>query len=216
MDLEDAGPLVRLRLRTPRLELRPVRDDDLGPLVDAALAGIHDPAVMPFAAPWTDAEPDVLRRGLAQHQWRQRAEVTRDDWSLIFTILHEGVPIGVQDVRGHRFPTLRTISTGSWLTRSKQGLGLGREMRLAVLIWAFDHLGAEVAETSAADWNEASQGVTRGLGYRPNGVSRIEARPGEYSIDVRFRLEPEWLIRPEWTLQVDGVAEARRELGLEE
>jgi RimJ/RimL family protein N-acetyltransferase len=215
MDLEDAWPLFRLRLRTPRLELRPVRDDDLGPLVDAALAGIHDPGVMPFAAPWTDAEPDVLRRGLLQHQWRQRAELAPEDWTLIFTILHEGVPIGVQDVRGHRYPTRRTISTGSWLTRSKQGLGLGREMRVAVLLWAFDHLGAEVAETSAADWNHASQGVSRSLGYRDNGLGRIEARPGEMELDVRFRLEPAWLVRPDWTLEVEGVAEARRELGLE-
>lgn len=215
MDLEEAWPLFRLRLRTPRLELRPVRDDDLGPLVDAALAGIHDPGVMPFAAPWTDAEPDVLRRGLLQHQWRQRAELAPDDWTLIFTILHEGVPIGVQDVRGHRYPTRRTISTGSWLTRSKQGLGLGSEMRVAVLLWAFDHLGAEVAETSAADWNHASQGVSRSLGYRENGLGRIEARPGEMELDVRFRLEPEWLVRPDWTLEVEGVAEARRELGLE-
>ena len=215
MDLEDAWPLFRLSLRTPRLELRLVRDDDLGPLVDAALAGIHDPAVMPFAAPWTDAEPDMLRRRLVQHQWRQRAELTRDDWSLIFTILHEGVPIGVQNVRGHRFPACRTISTGSWLTASKQGIGLGKEMRAAVLLWAFDHLGADVAETSAVDWNGASQGVSRGLGYRENGVSRIETRPGEVSLDVRFRLEPEWLVRPEWTLEVDGAAEARRELGLE-
>jgi RimJ/RimL family protein N-acetyltransferase len=214
MDLEDAWPLFRLRLRTPRLELRVVRDDDLGPLVDAALAGIHDPGVMPFAAPWTDAEPDVLRRGLLQHQWRQRAELAPDDWTLIFTILHEGVPIGVQDVSGHRYPTRRTISTGSWLTRSKQGLGLGREMRVAVLLWAFDHLGAEVAETSAADWNHASQGVSRSLGYRDNGLGRIEARPGEMELDVRFRLEPEWLVRPGWTLEVEGVAEARRELGL--
>jgi RimJ/RimL family protein N-acetyltransferase len=214
MDLEDAWPLFRLRLRTPRLELRPVRDDDLGPLVDAALAGIHDPGVMPFAAPWTDAEPDVLRRGLLQHQWRQRAELAPEDWTLIFTILDEGVPIGVQDVRGHRYPTRRTISTGSWLTRSKQGLGLGREMRVAVLLWAFDHLGAEVAETSAADWNHASQGVSRSLGYRDNGLGRIEARPGEMELDVRFRLEPAWLVRPDWTLEVEGVAEARRELGL--
>jgi RimJ/RimL family protein N-acetyltransferase len=215
MDLEDAWPLFRLRLRTPRLDLRPVRDDDLGPLVDAALAGIHDPGVMPFAAPWTDAEPDVLRRGLLQHQWRQRAELAPEDWTLIFTILHEGVPIGVQDVRGHRYPTRRTISTGSWLTRSKQGLGLGREMRVAVLLWAFDHLGAEVAETSAADWNHASQGVSRSLGYRDNGLGRVEARPGGMELDVRFRLEPAWLVRPDWTLEVEGVAEARRELGLE-
>ena len=52
MDLEDVWPLFRLRLRTPRLELRLARDEDLGALVESALAGVHDPAVMPFAMPW--------------------------------------------------------------------------------------------------------------------------------------------------------------------
>ena len=215
MDLEDVWPLFRLRLRTPRLELRLARDDDLGDLAESALAGIHDPAVMPFAMPWTDAEPAEQAQGIARHVWRQRVECTPDDWTLLFAIRHEGTAIGLQDVRGRRFPTRRTISTGSWLTASKQGLGLGTEMRAAVLAFAFDHLGAEVAETSAADWNGSSQGVTRKLGYRENGVGRIETRPGERSVDVRFRLEPEWFVRPGWTLEVDGVEAARRALGLD-
>lgn len=215
MELEDAWPLFRLRLRTPRLELRLARDEDLGSLVESALAGIHDPGVMPFAMPWTDADPDEQARGIARHVWRQRVESSPDDWTLLFAIRHEGAAIGLQDVRGHRFPTRRTISTGSWLTASKQGLGLGTEMRAAVLAFAFDHLGAEVAETSSADWNGSSQGVTRRLGYRDNGVGRIEARPGEMELDVRFRLEREWFVRPEWTLEVEGVADARRELGLD-
>ena len=215
MDLEDVWPLSRLRLRTPRLELRLVRDDDLGALAEAALAGVHDPAVMPFAMPWTDAEPDEQVRGIAQHVWRQRAGLRRDEWTLLFAVVHDGAAIGLQDIRGHRFPERRTISTGSWLTASKQGIGLGKEMRAAVLMWAFDHLGAEVAETSAADWNGASQGVSRGLGYRENGVGRLATRPGEVSIDVRMRIEPTWLVRPDWTLEVEGVADVRRELGLE-
>ncbi|MBM7503388.1 GNAT family N-acetyltransferase [Agromyces aurantiacus] len=216
MDLEDVWPLFRLRLRTPRLELRLARDEDLGQLADAALAGIHDPAVMPFATPWTDAEPAEQARGIAQHVWRQRAECTPDDWTLLFAIRHEGRAIGLQDVRGHRFPTRRTISTGSWLAGPMHGRGLGTEMRAAVLAFAFDHLGAEVAETSAADWNGSSQGVTRKLGYRENGFGRIETRPGRMSVDVRFRLEPSWFVRPGWTLEVEGVGDARRELGLED
>lgn len=214
MELEDVWPLFRLRLRTPRLELRVARDEDLGPLAEAALAGIHDAAVMPFLMPWSDAQPGDLARGLAQHAWRLRAGTSADDWTLLLAVLHEGVPIGVQDVRAHRFPGRRTIETGSWLTASSQGHGLGKEMRAAVLMWAFDHLGAEVAETSAFDWNAASLGVTRSLGYRENGVTRVETRPGVVSVDARYRIEPGWLVRPDWTLEVEGAAEARRELGL--
>jgi RimJ/RimL family protein N-acetyltransferase len=215
MDLEDVWPLFRLSLRTPRLELRVVRDDDLGPLVDAALAGIHKPDVMPFAAPWTDADPDELRRSFARHQWMQRLRADRHAWCLNLVVLHEGTPIGIQDVLADRFPVLRTVVTGSWLTASQHGRGFGTEMRAAVLAFAFDHLGAEIAETSAGDFNAASVGVSRRLGYRDNGETRIETRPGVVMRDLRMRLEPDAFVRPDWTLEVEGVAETRRELGLD-
>ena len=47
--LSEVWPLFSLRITTPRLELRPVRDEDLPGVIDAALSGIHDPGVMPFA-----------------------------------------------------------------------------------------------------------------------------------------------------------------------
>lgn len=53
--LEDVWPLFGLLISTPRLTLNPVRDEQLPGLIDAVLAGIHDPAVMPFGVPWTDA-----------------------------------------------------------------------------------------------------------------------------------------------------------------
>ena len=115
---------------------------------------------------------------MARYFWRERAAVVPGTWMLNFAVLEDGVPIGVQDLRAVDFTPLRTVSTGSWLTRSRQGDGLGTEMRVAVLAFAFDHLGAEVAESGALDWNEASLGVSRKLGYRDNGVKRVTARPG--------------------------------------
>jgi RimJ/RimL family protein N-acetyltransferase len=212
MDLLDAWPLFGLRLRTPRLELRPVRDEDLPGLVDAALAGIHDPAVMPFAVPWTDAEPDVLRRELARFVWRQRASIRPDTWTLQLAVLHEGRPVGMQDVSTADFAELRTVLTGSWLTRRAQGRGIGTEMRAAVLLFAFDVLGAEVAESSAASWNAASLGVSRRLGYVDNGVERRAPRPGRVIEEQRLRLPRESFVRPAWSLRVEGVEAARRDL----
>jgi RimJ/RimL family protein N-acetyltransferase len=212
MDLLDAWPLFGLRLRTPRLELRPVRDEDVPGLVDAALAGIHDPAVMPFAVPWTDAEPDVLRRELARFVWRQRASIRPDTWTLQLAVLHEGRPVGVQDLSTADFAELRTVLTGSWLTRRAQGRGIGTEMRAAVLLFAFDVLGAEVAESSAASWNAASLGVSRRLGYVDNGVERRAPRPGRVIEEQRLRLPRESFVRPAWSLRVEGVEAARRDL----
>ena len=211
MKLTDVWPLFKLRLITPRLELRVARDEDFPGLAEAALAGIHDPDRMPFAAPWTDAAPDELRRNLAQFHWSQRAELRPDHWTLVFAVLRDGRPIGVQDLRATDFAIRRTISSGSWLTRAEQGQGLGSEMRAALLSFAFDDLGAEVAESGAMTWNASSLGVSRKLGYRPNGVARVVVRDG-LGIEQQLRLEREQFVRPDWTLVTEGVEAARAQL----
>jgi RimJ/RimL family protein N-acetyltransferase len=210
--LEDVWPLFGLRLVTPRLELRLVRDEDLPGLLGAARHGIHDPEVMPFGVPWTDASGDDLRRSFLQHQWRLRAGVRPDDWALNLAVLVEGEPVGVQDLVAANFGVLRTVTSGSWLTRSRQGQGLGKEMRAAVLIFAFDHLGAEVAESSAATWNQSSLAVSRAMGYAANGVARVSSRPGEMQIEQRVRLERDAFVRPDWQLRVEGLAPALKDL----
>jgi RimJ/RimL family protein N-acetyltransferase len=205
MDLVDVWPLFGLRLFTPRLELRVARDEDIPSLAEAAIRGIHDPGRLPFAHAWTDEPPVTLRREMARYFWRERAAVAPGRWMLNFAVLDGGVPIGVQDLRAVEFTPLHTVSTGSWLTRSRQGAGLGTEMRVAILAFAFDHLGAEVAESGALDWNEASLGVSRKLGYRDNGVKRVTARPGTVEREVLLRLEPDHFVRPDRELRVEGV-----------
>lgn len=212
LTLADVWPLFALRLTSPRLELRLMRDDDLPDVVDAALAGIHPPERMPFDAPWTDAEPEQLARDFAKYHWHLRTTVQPGTWTLDFVVLHEGRIIGMQDVRAENLTRTRTISSGSWLTRSAQGHGFGTEMRAAILLFAFDHLDVEVAESSAATWNESSLGVSRRLGYRDAGVSVVEPRPGEPNTMQKLRLERENFARPNWPLEVHAVAEARAEL----
>lgn len=50
-------PLFGLVLKTPRLVLRPVWDEDINGMADAAVAGIHPEDEMPFAFPWTRDPP---------------------------------------------------------------------------------------------------------------------------------------------------------------
>ncbi len=99
------------------------------------------------------------------------------------------------------FALLKTVSTGSWLKQSVQGRGLGKEMRAAVVLWAFDWLGADVAESEAADWNAASLGVSRALGYEPNGTTR-KAWGTQVETVQKVRVTPATFKRPDWTLQV--------------
>lgn len=209
LSLIDVWPLFGLEIRTPRLVLRPVRDEDLPGLIDAALAGIHDPAVMPFSMPWTDQPREQLIRETARFLWHQRAGVTPAEWSVNLAVLLDGVPIGLQDVGAKDFAVTRTVTTGSWLTRAQQGTGLGTEMRAGLLQFVFDHLGAEIAESDAAVWNAASLGVSRRLGYRDNGLHRFVARPGELSESQRLLLGRDDFWRPDWSADVTGADAAR-------
>lgn len=202
-------PLFSLVLRTPRLELHPVRDEDLPGLVEAAAAGVHEPGRSPFPAAWAEAPRDRLPGDLARYHWSLRAQTSPDSWRLAFAVVEDGLVIGCQDLLADRFAATRTVSSGSWLTRSAQGRGRGREMRAAVLLLAFDHLGAEVAETSALAWNEASRRVSTALGYERNGTSRIVGGDGRAVEQVRYRVTPALLRRPEWTLDISGLDGAR-------
>jgi RimJ/RimL family protein N-acetyltransferase len=212
LTLSDVWPLFDLEITSPRLVMRPVRDSDLPGIIDAALAGIHDPAVMPFSVPWTDAPRDELIRETAKHQWRLRASVRPDHWTVNFAVLHDGVPLGIQDLSAADFTATRTVQSGSWLSRRHQGKGFGKEMRAAVLLFAFDHLGAATAESSAAVWNGASLGVSHGLGYRNTAISTFEGRPGETTQVQELRVDAGDFIRPGWDISVAGLERARRDL----
>lgn len=212
MGIEQVWPLFGLRIETPRLVLRPATDDDLAGLADAAIAGVHAPDRMPFAVPWTDAAPDELRRSLAQFHWRVRSSTGPENWWLVLAVEHDGALIGSQDLRGRDFVALRTVDSGSWLTRSAQGRGFGTEMRAGMLQLAFDHLGAEWAESGAASWNTASLRVSEKLGYVPNGRTLVHARPGELLDELRVRLHRDDFVRPAWRARIRLPEAARVQL----
>lgn len=207
-------PPFALTLVTPRLTLRAIRDEDIPAVVASVLSGIHPPEVMPFSYPWTEAGPEELPANTAQHIWRTRAEAGKDKWSLQLGVWHGDELIGCQDIGATGFASLKTVSSGSWLRQSAQGQGFGKEMRAAVLLYAFDWLQAEVAESEAATWNAASLGVSRSLGYEPNGVFRHAWKPNEMTEVRQLRVTPDTFKRPDWVLAVEGSDATARYLGI--
>ncbi len=203
ISMSSIWPLFDLQLTTPRLELRPITDQDIPAAVDAARSGIHDAGRSPFSTPWTELPDDELGPNMARWYWRCRGGFSPEDWTLLLGIWHEGQFIGCQDVGAKDFALLKTVSTGSWLKQSAQGRGLGAEMRAAVVLWAFDWLGADVAESEAADWNAASLGVSRTLGYELNGTTR-QAWGTQVETVQKVRVTPATFKRPDWTLQAEG------------
>lgn len=168
--LADHLPILRLRLRTDRLELRlPASFDEIAALADTAAAGVHDPDFMPFTIPWTEGGPAETARSVAFWYHRAIGRWDKDDWGYPFFVFYEGRPIGVQVIAGKKFATTREIDSGSWIGREYQGKGIGTEMRAAVLHLAFAELGAETARSGSYDGNDASAAVSRRLGYRPDG-----------------------------------------------
>lgn len=182
-------PLFGLTIRTPRLTLRYVDDPVAAGLMElVAREGVHDPETMPFSVPWTRFEPPLLQRQGMQHYWKTRAETSPESWELPFAV-HEGDRlIGVQGVSAKNFAVTKTVTTGSWLVRSKQGEGIGKEMRAAVLHLGFAGLGADLALTSAFADNPASLGVTRSLGYEANGW-QVDDREGKPARHLNFLLQ---------------------------
>ena len=162
-------PLFDLRVRTPRIELRYPDDDDIVALAALAAKGIHPPDFMPFAVPWSTAPSPKLEREALQHYWKSRGEFTPARWDVPFAVVRDGTIVGTQAVHATDFAVTRAVDSGSWLGQDHQGQGIGKEMRAAVLHFAFAGLGATVAYSGAWYDNPASLGVSKALGYRTNG-----------------------------------------------
>ncbi|MFD0203727.1 MULTISPECIES: GNAT family N-acetyltransferase [Saccharothrix] len=197
-------PFHDLVLRTPRLELRPDDDAGLAELADLALDGVHPPDRMPFGVEWTDAPRERLGLNTLQHFWDVRSRLSPRRWTVNFIVRLDGRAVGVQSLGADDFPVLREVMTGSWLGLRHQGDGIGTEMRAAVLLFAFDHLDAVAARSSAFTDNHASLAVSHKLGYRPDGTF-TQVRRGEPARQTRLLVTPGTFRRLDWALRVTGV-----------
>ena len=212
--LESVWPLFGLRIRSEHLVLRLPTDDDLLALIDVARAGIHPPDEMPFGIAWSLAPSPAFERGFFQHHWEARLKWDPDDWALHLLVTLDGRPIGAQSILATRFSVYGMVHTGSWLGQAWQGRGIGKEMRSAVLAFAFDALGARSAETDAFMDNAASNGVTRAIGYEPNGVMEM-APQGVPRLAQKYRLtEDAWRARPRPPVTVEGFDACRDLFGV--
>jgi RimJ/RimL family protein N-acetyltransferase len=209
--LAESWPIFALRIRTERLEIRLPTDDELLALVAVAASGIHPPDQMPFEVPWTDKPRPRFEREFLQHHWLMRATWMPDSWALNLGIFLDGAVIGSQTIRALRFGVFRTVDTGSWLGRSYQGRGYGKEMRAGILAFAFDGLDARFADSGAFVDNAASNGVSRSIGYAENGRDELAPR-GVPRAHQRWRMTAEaWRSRPRPPVVIEGL-DACREL----
>lgn len=202
-------PLFDLRLRTPHLELRLPTDDDLLALVALARAGVHDEARSPFLVPWDEPPSPAFERQFLLHWWKVRGAWSPADWTLGLAVIADGAVIGVQDMMGTDFATRRSVLTGSWLGLAHHGRGYGTEMRAAVLWLAFEELGAVAAESGYIEGNVSSSRVSEKLGYEPNGMRILDARPGTMRTERRVIVTPGTWSRDRVPVTVEGMDACR-------
>lgn len=206
--------MLGLRIRAGELELHGISDDDVVTLLDLARRGIHPPEQMPFSTPWTDQPPEQLPLAFAQYHWGTRAGFRTEAWQLNLAVTWKGKVVGTQGFSTTNYLVTRSGETGSWLGRDHQGLGIGTRMRQALCAFLFDHLDAEEITSSAFVDNAASLGVSRKVGYRPNGIRRMIRRTGEWQANQMLVLTPNTFVRGP-AIDVEGVGPVRRLIGLD-
>jgi len=202
-------PLFDLRIRTSRVEIRLPNDDDLVALARLAAKGVHDPAKMPFLFPWTDEPSPLLEQGMLKWGWRHRAEWTSNNWNFNGAVFVGRDVVGVQSLMATDFATQRKVKSGSWLGLEHQGHGIGREMRTAILSFAFDELGTLEAHSGGFIDNESSLKVSHALGYAETG-RRTVLRRGVPTELLEMTLEKsQWIRSPHTTVDVTGFDKCR-------
>ncbi|GAA2144275.1 GNAT family protein [Nocardioides koreensis] len=208
--LSDLWPTFRLRITTPRLQLRLPRDEEVAELAALAGRGVHPPTERPFLTPWTDGSAEDRARFVLREHWSQLSGWSVESWRLgLGVFAPSGEALGVVTLRARSFRVVREVTTASWLGLPHQGQGLGTEARIGLLTLAFDHLDADAALTEVFRDNHASQGVSRRLGYEPDGISR-DARGSEVLVSDRLRLSrSRWDAVPRPGVVVDGLEACR-------
>lgn len=205
MVLADFWPLLRLRLATPQLELRLPTEEELAALAEVAADGVHSPGERPYLTPWTEVSPRLRAVYVVQQHWSRRGNWTVDAWALELGLFHEARPVGMVTLRGRDFRVLREVKTESWVGLDHHRQGLGTEARSALLHLAFEELGAASAVTEVFQDNAGSQGVSRKLGYRHDGISR-DVREGQVVVSDRLRLNrDDWQATAHPQVTVTGI-----------
>ncbi len=209
-------PLLNVAVRTPRLALVGAADDMLERLVPVIRDGVVDPGEMPFDDPMSLYEDGPQREwNWLRRIWQGRGRVDPQWWRFYFVVMVDDSPVGMQDLIGTNFAAFGTVSTFSWLRPSSRRQGIGTEMHSAILHLAFAGLGAREASSEAFADNEASNGVSRTLGYEPNGTAWATRQGNPAQLTAWKLTRKRWERNRRDDIQLTGVEACLPVLGLD-
>jgi RimJ/RimL family protein N-acetyltransferase len=179
-------PLV---VDTPRLRLRPQEERD----ADAFFPFVSDPELTSYVTWSPHTRIDETREWL-----RNSAERTAKGTDMIWTIEHEGAPVGCIGLHGItwgvRAVRFDKAEVGYWLARPLWGKGLMTEAATAAARWGFETCGLHKLTVGCFEPNVGSRRVIEKVGFR--FLCRYEDdvwREGHWHAHLRFELTAaEW------------------------
>lgn len=207
-------PLYDVIIRTPRIEVRLPTEDEYVALLEHSNETIYERAgIFPFVTDWVGKSSESM-----QYMWGTKANWKPEKWHFALCVFVDGEIIGTQAIESDDFGALRSVSTGSWLIADAQGKGYGKEMRTAVLHFAFAGLGALEAHSEAHADNAASNAVSRSLGYefthRENALFRGEMHD-QWKMILRRETWQNHAAHQRDDIEIIGLDENRSWFGLE-
>ena len=165
--IEEMWPPFKLTVQVGELTLRVLRDSDIAAIHGVSAAEIFGEPLPEYTFPWLNEKPDPSFR------WAHRAQMSPEEWSLDFGVHLAGEVIGSVDLRAQNFSDNHEVETGSWIYHRLHGRGIGTQIRHAVAVFCFDYLGAHRLRSEWEPGNEASQAVSRKLGYAIDGNKAV-------------------------------------------
>lgn len=179
-------PLV---VDTPRVRLRPQHERD----ADVFFPFVSDPELTSYVSWSPHKHIDETREWL-----RSSAERTAKGTDMIWTIEHEGAPVGCIGLHGItwgvRAVRFDKAEIGYWLARPLWGKGLMTEAATAATRWAFETLGLHKLTIGCFEPNVGSRRVIEKVGFR--FLCRYEDdvwRDGRWFAHLRYELTAaEW------------------------
>jgi RimJ/RimL family protein N-acetyltransferase len=208
-------PPLHVEVTTPRLRLRGATDDLLAQLMPIVQEGIVRDDEVPFDDPISHYEHSPEREWRwVRSVWRARSRVEPSFWRLPLVVDVDGSVVGMQDLIAEDFPTYGAVTTFSWLAPQARGHGIGREMRAAILHLAFAGFGAREATSDAFLDNDASNAISRSLGYQENGVTWATRRGQPFQLRRWVLDRASWQATKRADITMHGVEECLPVFGL--
>lgn len=205
-------PLFDLVLRTPNLDLRLPRDEELDELARASAGRVLPSGQREFMdSDWTQLPSPEFERSFMQFHWRARADWSLESWSLQLVGFDGATPVAGYGLMADDFAERRSVKTGSWVRAEWRRRGLATEGRAALLELAFEGLGAREAHSDAHPENLGSLGVSRTLGYEE--IGREPTAEGRARIRVRMSRE-RWEEKRSIPVEISGLDACRDLFGV--